>query len=46
MGGTNAHAVLEEAPVMEASSPSRPWQLLVLSAKTSTALEAATTESS
>ncbi len=43
MGGTNAHAVLEEAPAVEASSPSRPWQLLVLSAKTSTALEAATT---
>ncbi len=42
MGGTNAHAVLEEAPAMEASSPSRPWQVLVLSAKTSTALEAAT----
>ncbi len=44
IGGTNAHAILEEAPVIEASSPSRPWQLLVLSAKTSTALDTATTQ--
>lgn len=42
IGGTNAHVVLEEAPAVEISSPSRPWQLLVLSAKTSLALEAAT----
>jgi thioester reductase-like protein len=42
MGGTNAHAILEEAPEREPSGPSRPWQLLVLSAKTPTALEAAT----
>ncbi|MHC5761410.1 type I polyketide synthase [Nostoc sp.] len=42
VGGTNAHVILEEAPVMEASSVSRPWQLLLLSAKTSTALESAT----
>ncbi|WP_460200080.1 acyltransferase domain-containing protein, partial [Scytonema sp. NUACC21] len=35
--------MLEEAPVVEASSPSRPWQLLTLSAKTSSALETATT---
>lgn len=40
-GGTNAHAVLEEAPEREPSSPSREWQLLLLSAKTDTALEAA-----
>ncbi len=40
--GTNAHVVLEEAPVVEASSASRPWQLLVLSAKTDTALEMTT----
>lgn len=39
MGGTNAHVVLEEAPLVAASDPSRPWQLLVLSAKTETALE-------
>ena len=38
IGGTNAHVVLEEAPVLESSSESRPWQLLLLSAKTSTAL--------
>ncbi|WP_193197111.1 type I polyketide synthase [Nostoc sp. MG11] len=42
VGGTNAHVILEEAPVIEASSTSRPWQLLLLSAKTSTALESAT----
>jgi len=42
MGGTNAHAILEEAPIVEASGPSRPWHLLVLSAKTSSALEVAT----
>ncbi|HKV06814.1 MAG TPA: amino acid adenylation domain-containing protein [Thermoanaerobaculia bacterium] len=40
-GGTNAHVVLEEAPAREPSGPSRPWQLLVLSARTETALEAA-----
>ncbi|ETX03399.1 MAG: polyketide synthase [Candidatus Entotheonella factor] len=43
IGGTNAHAILEEAPVVPvASSPSRPWQLLILSARTSTALETMT----
>jgi acyl transferase domain-containing protein/acyl carrier protein len=41
-GGTNAHVILEEAPVIKSSSPSRPWQLLLLSTKTSTALETAT----
>ena len=39
MGGTNAHIVLEEAPAVENGSVSRPWQLLLLSAKTPTALE-------
>ncbi len=39
MGGTNAHVVLEEAPLPEPGSPSRPWQLLLLSARTETALE-------
>ena len=43
IGGTNAHVVLEEAPVIEPSGPSRPWQLLLLSAKTASALETATT---
>ena len=42
VGGTNAHVVLEQAPVIEPSSTSRPWRLLVLSAKTSTALETTT----
>ncbi|HEX8559984.1 MAG TPA: MupA/Atu3671 family FMN-dependent luciferase-like monooxygenase [Pyrinomonadaceae bacterium] len=42
IGGTNAHVVLEEAPPRAASGPSRPSQLLVLSAKTGAALEAAT----
>ena len=42
MGGTNVHVIVEEAPERGASSPSRPWQLLLLSAKTSTALEAVT----
>jgi acyl transferase domain-containing protein/acyl carrier protein len=42
IGGTNAHVVLEEAPTVKASGSSRPWQLLVLSAKTESALETAT----
>jgi len=42
LGGTNAHVILEEAPALEPSGPSRPWQLLVLSAATRTALETAT----
>ncbi|HEY9670136.1 MAG TPA: SDR family NAD(P)-dependent oxidoreductase [Waterburya sp.] len=41
-GGTNAHVILEEAPPVEAPTPSRSRQLLVLSAKTSSALETAT----
>jgi acyl transferase domain-containing protein/acyl carrier protein len=41
-GGTNAHVVLEEAPPCEVPASSRPWQVLMLSAKTATALEAAT----
>ncbi|ARV60173.1 hypothetical protein BZZ01_17430 [Nostocales cyanobacterium HT-58-2] len=42
IGGTNAHVILEEAPDLVGSSPSRPWQLLVLSTKTDSALETAT----
>ena len=42
MGGTNVHVVLEEAPLPVPGSPSRPWQLLVLSAKTPSALQTAT----
>ncbi|HKI72892.1 MAG TPA: type I polyketide synthase, partial [Verrucomicrobiae bacterium] len=39
IGGTNAHVVLEETPAVEPSGQSRPWQLLLLSAKTESALE-------
>ncbi len=43
IGGTNAHLVLEEAPVIaESSLETRPKKLLLLSAKTSSALETAT----
>jgi acyl transferase domain-containing protein/acyl carrier protein len=44
IGGTNAHVILEEAPAVERhiSLESRPWQLLLLSAQTSSALEKAT----
>ena len=39
IGGTNVHAVLEEAPPVQPSGPSRGCQLLMLSARTRTALE-------
>ncbi len=48
IGGTNAHAILEEAPQVksiradEDKKSVRPWQLLILSAKTETALETMT----
>ncbi len=42
IGGTNAHVVLEEAPLPVPASASHAPQLLVLSARTPTALEAAT----
>ncbi len=41
VGGTNAHVVLEEAPPPEPSGPSRAAEVLVLSAKTESALAAA-----
>jgi amino acid adenylation domain-containing protein len=44
MGGTNAHVILEEAPLAAPSGPSRPWKLLALSAHTEAALETATTD--
>jgi acyl transferase domain-containing protein/acyl carrier protein len=42
MGGTNAHAVLEEAPPTGPSDESRCCQLVLLSARTELALERAT----
>ena len=42
-GGTNTHVILEEAPPAEPSPRSeRPWQLLVWSARSAAALDAAT----
>jgi phthiocerol/phenolphthiocerol synthesis type-I polyketide synthase E len=40
LSGTNAHVVIEEAPSRKASGQSRPWQLLLVSAKTASALDA------
>jgi amino acid adenylation domain-containing protein len=42
IGGTNAHVVLEEIPQREVSSTSREQQLLLLSAKTKSALDTMT----
>lgn len=42
IGGTNAHIVLEEAPPQQANEKSRPWQMILLSAKTRSALETMT----
>ena len=42
IGGTNAHAILEEAPLPHPTTPSRGVHLFLLSAKTATALDAAT----
>lgn len=38
IGGTNVHAILEEAPLQTPSGESRPYQLFTLSAKTFSAL--------
>jgi amino acid adenylation domain-containing protein len=43
VGGTNAHVVLEESPLVASEPPNRAAQLLVLSARSQEALEAATT---
>lgn len=42
IGGTNAHVVLEEAPPLSVPTTAGTWQLLVLSARTPTALTRAT----
>ncbi len=39
MGGTNVHVIVEEAPEVQPSGPSRPWHLLVFSARSETALQ-------
>ena len=39
IGGTNAHVIVEEAPTIEASGKSRPMALLLLSAKSNSALD-------
>src|SRR6185436_14170802 len=41
LGGTNAHLVVEEAP-LETPAPSRAWHVLLLSARSAEALERAT----
>ncbi|RKH50973.1 non-ribosomal peptide synthetase/type I polyketide synthase, partial [Corallococcus llansteffanensis] len=41
IGGTNAHAILEEAPMRQSGSTTRSHQLILLSARTPEALEAA-----
>lgn len=42
IGGTNAHVIVEEAPPRTTSGEARPLQLLLISARTATALETAT----
>lgn len=42
VGGTNAHVILEETPPPNPTSPSRPVQLLLLSARSKEALDATT----
>ncbi|AKJ04230.1 non-ribosomal peptide synthase protein (TIGR01720 family)/amino acid adenylation domain-containing protein/natural product biosynthesis luciferase-like monooxygenase protein [Archangium gephyra] len=44
IGGTNAHAILGEAPLTESRPSARPRQLVTLSARTATALDAMTHE--
>jgi len=39
IGGTNAHVVLEEAPRPVEAQPAKPYQLLVVSARTDSALD-------
>jgi acyl transferase domain-containing protein/thioesterase domain-containing protein len=41
IGGTNAHVVLEEAPTEERAGKAKPYQLVVVSAKTEAAMDRA-----
>jgi phthiocerol/phenolphthiocerol synthesis type-I polyketide synthase E len=43
IGGTNVHMVVEETTTKNPSGPSRDWQTLMISARSSTALQAAMT---
>ncbi|MEW6735407.1 MAG: type I polyketide synthase, partial [Acidobacteriota bacterium] len=43
IGGTNAHIIVEEPPIITRKKPAHPYHLLIVSAKTGTALETATT---
>ncbi|MGC2743848.1 MAG: beta-ketoacyl synthase N-terminal-like domain-containing protein [Candidatus Angelobacter sp.] len=42
IGGTNVHVILEEAPETKPSEPAKPWQLMVISARSRQVLERAT----
>lgn len=42
IGGTNVHAIVEQAPEAAPTDPAKPWQLLVLSARTPAALNRTT----
>ena len=42
VGGTNVHAILEQAPEAAPTDPAKPWQLVVLSARTPAALDRTT----
>jgi len=42
IGGTNVHVILEEAPETKPSEPAKPWQLMVISARSRQALDRAT----
>ncbi len=44
VGGTNAHAVIEQAPDAEPTTSRRDWQLIVLSTRNTGTLDAATVE--
>ncbi|HEY0735637.1 MAG TPA: amino acid adenylation domain-containing protein [Herpetosiphonaceae bacterium] len=44
VGGTNAHVVLEEAPEIESDEPERSHHVLILSARSTAALDQATEE--